>query len=67
MGKASTEKLTAWGSGKVDIVITFSELSLSMGKDLCGVLGVVFMAYGFYSILHTYRSRPTIMRRKSLA
>ena len=51
---------------KVDIVVTFSDLSLELQviKDLCGVLGVIFMAYGLYSIFHTYRSRPTIMRRK---
>jgi len=53
------------GMWKVDIVVTFSDLSLPMVKNLCGVLGVIFMAYGFYSLLHAYRSRPTIMLRKA--
>jgi len=52
---------------KVDIVITFSELSLPMVKDLCGVLGVIFMAYGFYCILHTYHGRRHYNAEKSLA
>jgi len=56
-----------WGCGKVNIVITVSDLSLSMVKDICGILGVIFMAYGLYSILHTYRVRRAYNERKSLA
>ena len=54
---------------KVNIVITFSDLSLELQliKDLCGVLGVIFMAYGLYCGLHAYRARRTYNARKTLA
>ena len=52
---------------KVNIAITVSDLSLSMVKDLCGILGVIFMAYGLYSILHTYHGRRHYNEQKSLA
>ena len=55
------------GMWKVNIVVTFSELSLSMVKDLCGILGVIFMAYGLYSILHTYHGRRHYNEQKTLA
>ena len=52
---------------KVNIVIPFSEIPLQVIKDLCGVLGVIFMAYGFYCGLHAYLVRRTYNARKSLA
>jgi len=55
------------GYGKVNIAITVSEIPLQMVKDLCGVLGIIFMVYGLYCGLHAYLVRRTYNAEKSLA